>query len=394
MDVLLAGLSSIIQNPLRSLLTIIGIVVGIATVIIVVAIGEGTKQQIQDKIQLMGANLLVITPGNIGDEENGLAAEITEEHIVDLRKRVKDIEVLSPLIRNESVVKYKNINQKYSVLGAYAEYSNVRKLTTLSGRYYTSFENINRAKVCVLSESTAIELFSNIETAINKEIFISDKRYRVIGVVNDLANMYGTVDNSTIYIPFTVANAEFEYVFVDSVFLTINDTRYLNNSIEKIEAWIKTTYNTKNVDYWVQSMTELLSTEKEASSKASLIIAAVACLSLIVGGIGIMNIMLVTVTERTKEIGLRKAVGANDFSIFLLFIVEGVALCVIGGILGILLGIATLNMATTFFELPVKFSWNAVSIAIIFSSFVGLIFSLYPAFNAAKMPPIEALHYE
>jgi len=245
----------------------------------------------------------------------------------------------------------------------------------------------------VLSKSAAERLSANGQETLNQNIVIDGRKYRVIGIINDLPPLQNNANSEQAYIPYSVMKKEWPYLFLNTVYLTIDKNYEAEKNIREIESVLRQIYG-KTRKNWVKGMTDLLKGEKAIIMQTTLIITGVASLSLFVGGIGIMNIMLVTVKERTKEIGIRKAIGATDTSILHQFLLEGMILCVLGGIVGTILGIACAQIVAELMEIPVKISWSAIIIALVFSSGVGLFFSLYPAAYAAKLSPVDALRYE
>jgi len=397
MEAVIIALWNIVANPLRSFLTTIGIVVGIAAVIVVIAIGEGNREVIQNKIKMMGANLLAITLQESEFDDGkimaGMPVFVDEKAIAALEKKIPAVEAISPVLRINSNFKYQGKSAKFFLNGTYSDYQTVRSFKTLSGRYFSVFEEKYKKRVCVLSKSAAKRLSPNGQEILNQNIIIDGRRYRVVGIVNDLPPLQNNAKPEQAYIPYSVMKREWPYLFLDTVYLTIDKNYGVEENIGKVESVLKQLYGETSKN-WVNGMTDLLKGEKAIIMQTTLIITGVASLSLFVGGIGIMNIMLVTVKERTKEIGIRKAIGATDASILHQFLLEGVMLCVLGGIVGTVFGIVGAQVVAELMEIPVKISWSAIIIALVFSSAVGLFFSLYPAAYASKLSPVEALRYE
>jgi len=397
MEAVIIALWNIVANPLRSFLTTIGIVVGIAAVIVVIAIGEGNREVIQNKIKMMGANLLAITLQNSEFDDGkilaGMPTFVDLKAIATLEKKIPAIEAISPVLRINSRFKYQSKSIKFFINGTYSSYQIVRNLEVLSGRYFSVFEEKYKKRVCVLSKSAAKRLSANGQNILNQNIVIDGRRYKVIGIVNDLPPLQNNAKPEQAYIPYTVMKKEWPYLFLDTVYLTIDKDYAVEKSIGEVESVLRQIYGETSKN-WVKGMTDLLKGEKAIIMQTTLIITGVASLSLFVGGIGIMNIMLVTVKERTREIGIRKAIGATDTSILHQFLLEGVMLCILGGLAGTVLGIACAQVVAELMEIPVKISWSAIIVALIFSSGVGLFFSLYPAAYASRLSPVEALRYE
>ncbi len=397
MEAVIIALWNIVANPLRSFLTTIGIVVGIAAVIVVIAIGEGNREVIQNKIKLMGANLLAITLQNSefdeGKIESGLPVFVDAKAIEILKNKIPAVEAISPVLRINSRFKFQSKSVEFFLNGTYSGYQTVRSFKILAGRYFSTFEEKHKKRVCVLSKSAAQRLSVRGQKILNQNIVIDGRRYKVIGIVNDLPPLQNNAKPEQAYIPYSVMKKEWPYLFLDTVYLTIEKNHGIEENIGKVESILKQIYGETSKN-WVKGMTDLLKGEKAIIMQTTLIITGVASLSLFVGGIGIMNIMLVTVKERTKEIGIRKAIGATDISILHQFLLEGVILCILGGVVGTVFGIACAQVVAELMDIPVKISWSAIIVALVFSSAVGLFFSLYPAAYASKLSPVEALRYE
>ncbi len=397
MESALIALWNIVANPLRSFLTTIGIVVGIAAVIVVISIGEGNREVIQNKIKMMGANLLVLTlqdtESDDGQIVSGMPVFVDLKAISILKEKISAIEEISPVLRIDSRFKHRSKSTDFFLNGTYSGYQVVRHFEFVSGRYFSAFEEKHKKRVCVLSESAAKRLSITRQEIPNQNILIDGRRYRVIGIVNDLPPLQNNVKPEQAYIPYSVMKTEWPYLFLDTVYLTIEKNYGVEESIEKIKAVLGQIYGSTSTR-WVKGMTDMLKSEKAITVQTTLIITGVASLSLFVGGIGIMNIMLVTVKERTKEIGIRKAIGATDVSILYQFLLEGVILCVLGGVVGTIFGIGCAQVVAELMEIPVRISSAAIVVALVFSSGVGLFFSLYPAIHASKLSPVEALRYE
>jgi len=397
MEAVIIALWNIVANPLRSFLTTIGIVVGIAAVIVVIAIGEGNRAVIQDKIKMMGANLLTITLQNAEFDEGkivaGMPVFVDLKTVATLKRRIPAIEAISPVLRIGSRFKHQSKSTEFLLNGTFSDYQIVRNFKILSGRYFSAFEEKHKKRVSVLSQSAAKRLSIDAKKIPNQNIIIDGRKYSVIGIVNDLPPLQNSAKPEQAYIPYSVMKKEWPYLFLDTVYLTIKKNYGTEESIGKIRSLLEKIYG-KTGKNWVKGMTDILEGEKTIIMQTTLIITGVASLSLFVGGIGIMNIMLVTVKERTKEIGIRKAIGAPDASILHQFLLEGVMLCILGGIAGTVFGIASAQVVAELMVIPVKISWSAIIVALAFSSVVGLFFSLYPAIYASRLSPVEALRYE
>lgn len=397
MEAILAALTNIDANPLRSFLTTIGIVAGIAAVMIVIAIGEGNREVIQHRIKLMGANLLVLNlqglDAEMGQIKMGAPVFVDEKAIAVLKKRIAAIDAISPLLATESEFKYQSFSSKALVNGTYPEYERIRHLALMAGRYFSSFEEQNEKRVCVLTESAAKKLGGISRELLNKEVYVDGRKYAVVGIVKDLPLLNKGMKAEQIFIPYSTMKKDSLFGFLDTVYLTIKETEDMEDGIKQTNMVLRQLYGAASKG-WVKDMADLLKNEKAITANTTLMIVGVASLSLFVGGIGVMNILLVSVKERVREIGIRKAIGATDHDILGQFLLEGVLLCTLGGMAGIILGIVSVQFIASIMDIPVKISFMAIAMALVFSTGVGIFFSLYPAMDAAKLSPVEALRYE
>lgn len=395
MEVIVLALENIAINPLRAFLTTAGIIIGIAAVIVVVAIGEGNREVIQAKIREMGANLLEIRNYNSGaGNENGAVRTqfIDEKDISDIISRLPSIEAIAPVIGIQRSVCYESKAVQVDCLGTYPDYQRVMNLKLKKGRFLTPFDEREERRVCVLNETAVGRLLVGRSSLVDKYIQIEGVRYRIVGVARDKDAIYNGI-RPMVYLPFSTLRREVPFISIQNAYFTARETGNVEALARQVRMLLYQRYGAVSQD-WVYSMSEILESEKRMSTQTTLVILGVACISLLVGGIGIMNMMLVTVRERTSEIGIRKALGATSAAILAQFIAEGTILCVIGGLMGVLAGIIIANTAATMLQMPVRISWIAAAVGLIFSSAVGMLSSLYPAYKAAGLLPVEALRYE
>ncbi len=396
MNALIETLRDILATPLRSLLTVIGIVIGIAAVIIVMAIGEGNRVTIQDKIKSLGTNLMAI---NLSGATLGGGFGPTGPHFIDesrlngLISAIPAVAAVSPVINISGQARYKNRQRPIDISAVYASYPQVRNLQLVTGRFFNTLEHDKARTVAVVSESTAKELGVGKPDVGRAIISINDQSYQVIGITKDLPSFDSAVSQKQIFLPYRHIMNEFPRIMLTDAFVKVDEQADVDSISEIIRKYLVRYYGEESRT-WLKGMTDMLNAEKAISDQTTLVIVGIASLSLLVGGIGIMNIMLVTIKEKTREIGLRKALGAKERDILLQFIGEGVVLCVIGGVIGTLLGVLISLIAAIGMDIPVIISYQAIIIAILFSTLVGLFFSIYPAMEASKLSPVEALRYE
>lgn len=396
------ALQALLRNKLRSFLTMLGIIIGVAAVITMVAVGEGAKAQVEAQIASLGANVMFIIPGTV--TQGGVRAgfgSITSLTVDDARAVLREcdsIKAVSPGTRTVAQVVYQSQNWSTSVGGAGPEYNEIREWPAVEGRYFTQQEVDAAAKVCLIGKIVKDNLFGS-QSPVGQVVRIKRIPFQVIGVLSEKGQEgYGGDQDDAVLIPYTTAQKKLMGItHLNSVVTSVKD----NYSIEAAEEQVKTLLRQrhrigqgKDDDFVLRSQVQIASTAGETSQTMLILLGSVACVSLIVGGIGIMNIMLVSVTERTKEIGIRMAVGAKGGDILLQFLTEALVLSFIGGLIGVLLGVAGSKSISMLAGWPAILSIQSIFIAFSFSALIGGIFGFYPARKAALLDPIEALRYE
>jgi len=392
-------------NKSRSGLTVLGIVIGIASVIIMVAIGRGAQASIQASIQSIGSNLLMVRPG--AERERGLpvvgsqgsAQSLTMQDVSSLRERVPDAEALAPEVsaRGKQVTAGGQ-NTNTSVTGVTPEYAQVRNVNIAEGTFLNSDHVRTLAKVAVIGPDVSTALFGTADASpVGKRIRIGSVDFIVIGVtVARGGTGFGSSDD-VIYIPLSTAQQFFTgNEYLSSVNIQVKDGADMDAASAAVKAALLTSHRIADptqADFSIMNQADIVSTASSVTSTFTALLGAVAGISLLVGGIGIMNMMLTTVTERTREIGLRKAIGAERGDIRKQFLFEAIVLTFSGGALGILLGWVA-SAVSTRMGLPASISLNSILLAFAVSTAIGIVFGYYPASRAARMNPIEALRYE
>jgi putative ABC transport system permease protein len=392
------------RNKVRSLLTTLGIIVGIAAVIAMMSVGQGATVAIQDQIKSLGDNLLIIFPGSSGMRGfhggSGTSRTLTAEDADAILKESPYVAAVSPLERTGKQVVNQENNWATQIQGVNTSYPGIRSWNLLAGRFFTDSELKISARVAVLGMTVVKQLF-NEEDPIGETIRIGNMPFRVIGVLAPKGSAaFGMDQDDTIVIPWTTCrhvlqNSQFNDV--DQVMVKLTSMKVLDQATADITSLLRQRHHlapAADDDFSIMSLTEVTSTITQVSRVMTILLTIIASISLMVGGIGIMNIMLVSVTERTREIGLRMAVGARRRDILLQFLVEAVVLSGIGGIIGILLGAGAAQVLSGIMAWPVLVSPVYIMIALVFSGVIGIFFGFYPAWRAAKLDPIEALHYE
>ncbi|MHC1698178.1 MAG: ABC transporter permease [Geobacteraceae bacterium] len=392
-------------NKMRSFLTMLGIIIGIAAVIAMVAIGTGASAIISEQIASIGSNILLVLPGSRTSGGIRLGSGSTPSLTFDDAKAIKAecpaVALAAPIVRGGAQVVYGNMNWSTAVMGITPEYLAVRDWPVIEGRNFVPSDVEGATKNCLIGRTVADTLFGS-ENPLGKIIRVKKIPFMVIGVMDWKGRSpQGSDQDDIIFVPLRTAQRKlFGSQFpnsVGSIMVQAKSEQELDLAEEQVDALLSQRHRigpSREADFTVRNLTELLDVAEQSTKAMSLLLGAVASISLIVGGIGIMNIMLVSVTERTREIGIRMAIGATERDILLQFLTEAVLLTVIGGVIGMLLGVGGAKLVSVLFDWPALISFQAIAVAFCFSGAVGIFFGFYPARKAASLNPIEALRYE
>ena len=393
--------ASLIANKMRSILTMLGIIIGVAAVIALVSIGNGVKQDIQNSISSLGSNLLMVmpgaprTPGVRPSQGSMKSLKVSDYQAIS---KLDGVKAASPYTANSYVTIYQSKNWTTTVSGVSSNFQDVNNWTMAEGRFISSKNVENRERVAVVGQTVVKNLFAG-EDPVGKEIRVKNIPFRVIGVLNSKGN--GTMGNDqddVIFIPYTTAMERVEGVdYLRMVYVVASDDNGIDRLQSDIENLLRVRHSIKDTnldDFNIQNMKSIMETMEQTTGTLTLFLGAVAAISLVVGGIGIMNIMLVSVTERTREIGIRKALGATYFVIVTQFLIEAVVISLMGGLIGIALGIGASKLIGLASGMSTVISVATIVLSFAFSMAIGLVFGIYPARKAAKLNPIDALHYE
>lgn len=389
-----SALTAILANRFRSFLTVLGIVIGVMSVILLISLVTGLQTFITSQIQGLGSNLLFVIPGRLGGARSpgGVQAnKLLYSDAVNLAARLKGEVEISAAIQRSATLKYQNKNDKgVAVFGVDANLPKViSALKIAEGRFFKDSEAQSARKVAIIGKTVKSNLFAE-NASLNKVINVGGVRYTIIGVFSSRGSIFGIDQDNSIYIPFLSAQRQFGIQNLNTIYISANDTQ--NVKIVQQKAIKILEKRLSEDDFTVQSQEQTLSTISQITKVLTAALGGIAAISLLVGGIGIMNIMLVSVTERTREIGLRKAMGATQKNIRNQFLIEAITLSGMGGIIGILVGVGISLIINRFFTTSVPL-WS-VALSFCFSMLVGVVFGVAPAIRAAKLDPITALRYE
>lgn len=399
-DFILQALRSIFTHKLRSFLSMFGILIGVAAVISMIALGEGAKQSIAERMSSLGSNIVTVRPG--AQRTGGVmlqAGSVTRIEIEDANQiaRLSEVKNVTPNITERAQLVYLNKNWNTQVQGVGTGYEEMRSANPVSGRFFTEQELNARSRVSLVGLTVVKELFGNINP-VGKEIKINRINFTVIGVVPERGSSPFRDQDDIVIVPYTTAMYRlFGKTYIDSIDVEVKSSNFIDEAISSIQALIIKRHRLTgdNVNsFHIRDSTEFREAMASTTRTMTMLLGSVAAISLVVGGIGIMNIMLVSVKERTKEIGLRKAIGARRKDILYQFLIESVLMTFTGGIAGILLGVGVSALMTTWAGWAVKISFYSIVLSTGFSVLIGLCFGFYPAMQASKLNPIEALRYE
>lgn len=398
------AMRAIAANKLRSFLTMLGIIIGVASVIAMMAIGQGSKKSIQANIAEMGSNMIMIRPGQ-DKGPGGAQQDASDMQTLKLRdyealkEQAKYLSAISPSVNSSGQFINGNNNTPSTIYGISPDYMQIRQQKIKDGEMFTDEEVRSSAKVCVIGKTVADNLFTNGEDPVGKVIRFNKIPFRVVGVLESKGyNSFGMDQDDVVLAPYTtVMKRILSVTYLQGINASAVTEDMTDLAIEDITSILRENHKLKTTDddnFTIRSQQEMAEMMNSTSDTMTVLLLVVACISLVVGGIGIMNIMYVSVTERTKEIGLRMSVGARGIDILNQFLIESVLLSVTGGLIGVIVGVGTAVGINVFAHWPIQIQPWSVLLSFAVCSATGIFFGWYPAKKAASLDPIEAIRYE
>jgi len=397
------ALKSLVSHKLRSFLALLGIIIGISSVMIMVAIGEGAKKKVIEQIEGMGENLISVCAGEVVMHHGrprtlGQVSTLKLKDARAIEEKISSVAKSAPTVEKTTSVKYENLTTKTIVMGTVPDFFSIKNFELQSGRLFTEEDVRVSKRVAVLGKSVEINLFEN-KSPLGRIIRINKIPFSVIGVLEPKGiDALGQDEDDRIVIPLTTAMRRvFNVDYLSTIYLQARDEKEIESCLLQVKNLLREKHKLVediDDDFTILTQMELLETKKETSTTFTFLIASVAAISLLVGGIGIMAVMLVSVKERTREIGVRRAVGATVKDILYQFLTESITLSLGGGIVGIIIGILVSFIITKTTEWTLVIPWFISIIALVISTFIGLLFGVYPAKKAVDTDPIQALRFE
>lgn len=395
--------SSLKSNKMRSLLTMLGIIIGVGAVIAMVSLGLGVRDEVKNSIAGLGSNLIIVqpgarqTPGSRPDPGSSRSLEMKDVRAIE--RDAKGVAAVSPMYSLRDQIVAGNQNTISTITGATPEFLTVRNHAVKDGVFFSQKDVDQRKRVVVLGPTVMKNLFGEGNSPVGKTVRIKNAPFYVIGVLEEKGQSMGGGDqDDLVVVPLTTAQERLSSVtHLSAIFVEAENEEVIDSTMDEITEVMRRSHRitgSKKEDFSIMSLKSIIETASQATQSITLLLGSIAAISLLVGGIGIMNIMLVSVTERTREIGIRKALGARYNDILSQFLIESISISVTGGIVGILVGLGLAYSIGMLFQITVSFSVWPIILSFSFSVFVGLFFGIYPARKAALLHPIDALRYE
>jgi putative ABC transport system permease protein len=401
-EVIRVALRSLGRNKLRTILTMLGIIIGVGAVICTVAIGQGASEQVQQQIQALGANVLMVFAGSVNSGGvhmgNGANKTLTADDAQAILQHVPNVVAVSPNVQATVQVVNGNQNWLTRATGGSQDLSQIRNWPVVSGSFFSQRDVDMATDVCVIGQTVATQLFGD-QDPVGQMVRVQNLPFRIVGILQPKGqNSNGQDQDDTMIMPYTTVQKKISGISWVQMIMVSTSSQDANAAVQAgISGLLRQRHHLRSGednDFILSSPTEMAQASENAASTMTMLLGAVGAVSLVVGGIGIMNIMLVSVTERTREIGVRMAVGATEGNVQSQFLSEALVLSSLGGIIGIVVGVAASAIISNSLGWPTFVSKSSIVIAVVFSALVGIAFGYYPARKAARLDPIEALRYE
>jgi putative ABC transport system permease protein len=402
-NLIISALTTIKQNKFRTFLTMLGIIIGVTSVVIMLAIGEGSNRSIQESISSLGSNMLMVHPG--AEQQGGMRMDRSQSQTLKLKdfealkNKSKNIKYISPSVSSSGQVVFGNTNWPTTILGYNTDGFNIKKYDIAKGNSFTERDVLTAAKSIVIGQTIVENLFPNGEDPIGKIIRFNKIPFTVVGVLSEKgSNTFGPDQDDIVIAPYTTVQKRIMAItYLNEIIMSSTSENTSEAASTEAKEILRESHKLKDFqesDFSVRSQQELMTTLSSTSQMMTILLVTIAAFSLLVGGIGIMNIMYVSVKERTREIGLRLSVGAKGKDILKQFLIEALLISINGGIIGLLLGLSGSWFVSNFVGWPVLVTGQSIVISFAVCSFTGVFFGIYPAYKASKLDPIVALRYE
>ncbi len=397
------AMNALKRNKLRSFLTMLGIIIGVASVITMLAIGQGSKKSIEDQISSMGSNMLFVMPGTMrmGGVQQGSSSSqrLTTADVNAIKTGCDAVVAVSPEVRSSGQAVYGSSNWPTTIYGGNEEYLAIKSWKVVSGRNITDSESKGSAKVCLIGRTVADELFGEGIDPTGETIRFKNIPFKVIGVLEEKGqNSFGQDQDDVLIAPYTTVQKRIlAQTHIQSIQMSARSAEVSTLAQEQVAEVLRQTHklrDNEDNDFTIRSQEELATTMTSVTDILTILLGAIAGISLLVGGIGIMNIMYVSVTERTREIGLRMSIGGRGIDILMQFLIESILLSVFGGLIGILLGLMASRVVAALTSWPITVMMSSIILSFAVCSVIGVFFGWYPARKASELDPIDALRYE